>query len=151
MLCRVSHALFFVAAAFSLLFQPGANADQGWMSGADIKSTFDGQEIDGHYSNGRTFSESYYQDGSVSYREADRQNHGIWSVREGTLCTIYDGDTTGGCFRVRRSGSNCFEFYFVARTEEQAERKDFGTPAWTARGWLIDSSSTCPDESLALF
>ena len=50
-----------------------------------------------------------------------RECGGHWSVASGTFCTIYDDDPTGGCFRVQKTGANCFEFYFVARTEDFQE------------------------------
>lgn len=118
-------------------------ATEGFMAEADIRAALGGQAIDGHYRNGRTFSESYAADGRISYRDDYRASGGRWSLVNGAFCTIYDGDPSGGCFRVRRSGANCFEFYFVARTEEEAKapRK----PDWTARGWRSDAKSTCVD------
>lgn len=114
-----------------------------WMSEADIKASLGGHAIDGHYRSGRTFSESYTADGRLQYRDDLRTSGGRWSLTNGTFCTIYDTDPSGGCFRVKRSGSNCFEFYFVARTEEQA--KTPRDPDWTARGWLADRKNTCVD------
>lgn len=124
---------------------PGA-ADDGsgdhWMSEADLARTFSGAAVDGHYRSGRQFSESYDAGGRVEYREGPEVISGRWSVAAGTFCTIYDNDPSGGCYRVRRDGQNCFEFYFVARTEETA-RVDPGKPSWTARAWLKSSPSTC--------
>ena len=53
-------------------------------------------------------------------KKGEHSTAGRWSISEGTLCTIYDNDPTGGCFRVLKTGSNCFEFYFVARNEYEA-------------------------------
>jgi len=112
------------------------------MSEADLDATFRGQSIDGHYDDGDTFQETYRADGSVSYRDTRRTSGGKWSVQAGTFCTIYDGDPAGGCYRVRRQSENCFEFFFVARTEAEA-RRDPRKPAWTARGWFSGKPSTC--------
>lgn len=116
-----------------------------WMSATELQSTFSGQTIDGHYPNGSTFTETYASGGRIDYRDDMRSNGGRWSIVDGTFCTIYDEDPTGGCFRVIRSGSNCFEFYFVARSEEEASRPR--APDWTARGWIADKSSTCTEGS----
>ena len=113
----------------------------GYMSGDEISTALGGKTIDGHYRSGRTFTESYKDGGRLEYRDDMRQSGGHWSIVNGTFCTIYDSDPTGGCFRVRRSGSNCYEFYFVARTEEEA--KTPRDPDWTARGWLNDRKDTC--------
>lgn len=131
-------ALAGTAAALS------AMALETWMSEADILARFKGAEIDGHYANGRTFSENYRADGRLDYQERDRTNGGRWSVEAGAFCTIYDRDPTGGCFRVKKVGQNCFEFYFIARTEAQL-RRDPIEPSWTARGWVRTEAATCTD------
>ena len=71
---------------------------------------------------------------------------GHWSVTEGTLCTIYDGDPSGGCYRVALVDTNCYEFYFVSRTEAAAPGPPAGKPAWTARGALQGKPSACRDQ-----
>jgi hypothetical protein len=113
------------------------------MSEPALRAAFGGQSIDGHYANGKTFTESYGNDGRIEYREHGLTHRGRWSVEAGTFCTIYDTDPTGGCYRVRQVGGNCFEFYFVARTEAEALRP--GVPSWTARAWLKGSPSSCKD------
>ncbi len=143
--CRLACALALVAllAPMSATAEPPPPPD-AWMSEGEIDSRFRGTAIDGHYASGRTFSESYGRDGRLEYRERDRHTRGRWSVEAGAFCTIYDQDPTGGCYRVRRVGGNCFEFYFVARTEEQA-RRDPNAPSWTARGWINTVPATCAD------
>jgi hypothetical protein len=122
-----------------------AGADQAslWMTESELRTTFTGVTIDGHYQNGRTFTETYAAEGGVDYRDSVRVSGGHWSIVAGTFCTIYDDDPAGGCFRVMRSGENCYEFYFVARTEEQAATP--GSPDWSARGWLNSKPATCTD------
>lgn len=123
-----------------------ASADfVSWMNETDINRAFSGKTIDGHYSDGGTFIESYTSDGRISYQDQRRQQAGRWSVRSGTFCTIYDIDPTGGCYRVHKVSENCFEFYFAARTEEQAEKGPDDKPSWTARGWVKDVPSTCAE------
>jgi len=136
MRCKV--VAFGVAVAIGL----PVLAEPGWMSEAELLATFTGRSIDGHYEDGDTFHESYAADGAVLYRDAHRASGGRWSVQTGTFCTIYDDDPAGGCYRVRQVSGNCFEFYFVARTEIQAKR-DPRKPAWTARGWFPEKPSTC--------
>jgi hypothetical protein len=70
-----------------------------------------------------------------------RASGGQWSVHAGAFCTIYDNDRAGGCYLVRKMSENCFEFYFIARTEQQALRP--GRPTWTAQAWLKGDPSTC--------
>ena len=104
--------------------------------------------IDGQYADGRYFTERYGADMALDYSEGPRETTGHWSVVSGTFCTIYNGDPSGGCFRVARIGANCFEFYFVARTEDEVRRREDGKPGWTARGWVKGKKATCQDEPI---
>lgn len=118
-------------------------AVERWMTEDEMRAAFEGKTLDGHYQGGRTFTETYRAEGRLRYRDELRASDGHWSVTAGTFCTIYDEDPTGGCFRVHREGANCYEFYFVARTEERA--KEPGAPSWTARAWVSGEKSTCVD------
>lgn len=135
----------------SVLAPQVAIADRGpafWMSADELSRSFSGSEITGTYADGRTFNERYEADGSLVYVEHEplRQLAGYWSIVSGRFCTIYDDSPTGGCFRVRRSGSNCFEFYFDTRTEAEARSSTPARPTWTARAWRIDAPATCNGE-----
>jgi hypothetical protein len=130
---------FFIAG----LLQPGASAlESDWMSDSDLTETFKGKSVAGLYENGETFEESYGADGRVNYSDKDRMSGGKWSVQSGSFCTIYDDDPSGGCFRVRREGANCYEFYFIARDEVQAD-KNPRKPDWTAVAWFKGKVPTC--------
>jgi hypothetical protein len=120
-------------------------AEEAWMGEVDLRAALGGKHIAGHYRTGRAFTEAYNADGSLSYNDDDRHSDGHWSVLNGTFCTIYSDDPSGGCFRVKRHGDNCFEFYFVARTEEGTAKPD--APSWTARGWVESTKDTCADGS----
>ncbi len=117
-----------------------------WLDDGEILSQFKNETIDGRYANGKAFTESYAADGRITYKEPGVTLAGRWSVTEGTLCTIYDGDASGGCYRVARVARNCFEFYFVSRTEAAAPGPPDGKPAWTARGSVQGQASACHDE-----
>lgn len=114
-----------------------------WMTGDDITAAFTGKTIQGRYASGKEFSEDYLGDGRVEYQDAGGHIAGHWSVTAGSLCTIYDGDESGGCFRVAKSAKNCFEFYFISRTEEGAADEGL-SPDWTAQGHIEGSDDRCP-------
>lgn len=122
-----------------------------WMSAADLKATFSGVTIVGHYADGRAFKESYLENGRLKYAEESRHRAlaGHWSIVSGNFCTIYDINPTGGCFRVRRHSANCFEFYFLVRTEDEARKPKPGRPSWSARAWRNDRPSTCREKPIA--
>lgn len=139
---RVAKFILALGAAAVLGVLPAYSVEE-WMPADELAQTFRGVAIDGVYEDGRKFSEHYLDDGSLSYEEGPRQTSGYWSITAGTFCTIYRGDSSGGCYRVARIGANCFEFYFVARTEAQVRRREDGKPGWTARGWKKTQPATC--------
>lgn len=140
--------VFLVAlASFGLIAQQSwaVQSGSGWLTQTEILQQFKGSTIDGRYANGKAFTERYAADGRLSYMETGLTLGGHWSVTEGTLCTIYDFDASGGCYRVARVDTNCYEFYFVSRTESAAPGPPGGKPSWTARGALQGKASACRD------
>lgn len=123
----------------------GAAWAADWLSASEIELTLKGRTLEGEYLSGRRFTERYLESGAVEYIENGVTISGHWSVTEGTLCTIYDTDPTGGCFRVATSGANCLEFYFVARSEEAAPGPPGIAPDWTARGAIDGKPEACKD------
>ncbi|MEQ1716653.1 MAG: hypothetical protein ABL907_11815 [Hyphomicrobium sp.] len=116
-----------------------------WLAESEIEHVLKGHMLEGVYATGRRFTEHYLEGGALEYAESGVTIHGHWSVTAGTLCTIYDMDPTGGCFRVSKSGQNCLEFYFVARSEEAAPGPPGVTPDWTARGTVDGAIEACKD------
>lgn len=123
----------------------GASAISAWLSDAELQR-FSNATIDGRYANGKPFTEHYGSDGRLHYVERGMTLGGHWSITQGSLCTIYDYDETGGCYRVMRVDTNCYEFYFVSRTETTVPRSEDGKPRWTARGAIQGQASACRDE-----
>lgn len=139
-----------IASAFTLgLAMSGNTLASEWLDASQISKALAGRTLDGVYAGGRRFSERYLEGGALEYSENGHVLRGHWSITEGTLCTIYDTDPTGGCFRVAPAGGNCFEFYFVSRSEEQAPGPADVAPHWTARGAVEGSPDACPDQANA--
>lgn len=143
----VSTGRFILLAALSVaMLTLPALAMSAWLDDAEILARFKDATIDGRYASGKPFTERYGSDGRLQYDEQGVTLGGHWSVTQGTLCTIYDYDATGGCYRVIRVDQNCYEFYFVSRTEEAAPGPSGGKPRWTARGAVQGKASACKDE-----
>ena len=148
---RIRQARLLAPAVYAVLIAtalgpPTARAQTvTWLSDAEIETSLKGRTLDGMYASGRRFTESYLESGSLTYTEDGVTLTGHWSVRSGTLCTIYDADPTGGCFRVAAMGANCFEFYFVARSEEAAPGPPGSKPDWTARGAVEGKAEACTE------
>ncbi|MEQ1669812.1 MAG: hypothetical protein ABL893_03045 [Hyphomicrobium sp.] len=145
-----THAAVFVSvigltAGLPISAGHALDASRQWLAGSAIVDALSGKTIEGSYASGRAFIERYLPDGRVEYVEGNRMIGGHWSVTEGTLCTIYDNDPTGGCFRVTRAGANCFECYFAARTEAAAPGPEDRKPKWTARGSIPGEGAACQD------
>lgn len=124
---------------------PALAVNENWMGAGELEDAFKGETIAGVYEDGRRFEETYREGGGLAYLEGPRRQAGDWSIVEGTFCTIYRGDASGGCYRVARIGANCFEFYFVARTVAQVQRKESDRPGWTARAWRKGEPDTCTE------
>lgn len=139
--------IWMVSACVCLLLPSATLAQLPWLNGAQIEKALAGRTIDGMYATGRRFTERYIDGGALEYMEDGVLLKGRWSVTAGTLCTIYDTDPTGGCFRVLSSGSNCYEFYFVARDEDQARALKDDAPSWTARGAVEGPPEACPGDA----
>lgn len=137
------------AMALALLLATGQYSGQAqakdWLTGAEIESGLGGKTLEGMYAAGQRFTERYLPGGALEYVEGAAVITGHWSVTAGTLCTIYDTDPTGGCYRVARSGSNCYEFYFVSRSEETAPGPPGVKPGWTARGAVDGQIDACKE------
>ena len=129
----------------AVLLTPIAATAETWLAEAEILNALAGKTIEGRYASGLAFIERYLPDGRIEYFESGRSIGGHWSVTSGTLCTIYDLDSAGGCFRVTRVGANCFEFYFAARSEAAAPGPEGSEQRWTARGSVSGEKSACQD------
>lgn len=143
----MSHTRIIALLVAGLFLQAFPALAEDWLSDGEIETSLKGQMLEGVYADGRHFTETYGADGRVEYVEDGEVMHGHWSVTSGTLCTIYESDPSGGCFRVVPSGRNCFEFYFVSRTEAQAPGLPGTRPDWTARGMIGGKAESCPDHS----
>jgi hypothetical protein len=124
---------------------PPPNAIAPWMTEGAIRATFAGKTIQGHYANGTAFTEEYRADGAIDYREHDKTQAGHWSLQGNAFCTIYHRWATGGCYRVRQVSDNCYEFFFVARTEFEAANRMTTRPSLTARAAVADRTATCEE------
>jgi hypothetical protein len=116
-----------------------------WLTATEIETGLGGKTLEGMYATGQRFTERYLPGGQLEYVEGGQLMTGHWSVKAGTLCTIYDTDPTGGCYRVSRSGPNCYEFYFASRSEEAAPGPLGVKPDWTARGAVDGQIDACKE------
>jgi hypothetical protein len=122
-----------------------------WMSEQAMRTAFIGKTLDGHYGDGATWTETYFDNGRLDYRERDRRAVGDWSFRGHVFCTFYDPAQpralTGGCWTAIKSGANCYEFYLASLGREDPVDEDGGPiRRWNARGWRQGEPSTCSDK-----
>ncbi len=135
---------------------------RAWMTEDAMRADFAGQTLDGHYGNQATWTETYFADGRIDYKESTRFAKGRWNFRAGTFCTFYDPpfipDFVGGCWQVLKQGANCYEFYTAGTQlpsqqdggkDEDDEGDGVGPDRplrWNARGWRTSEPSTCPEK-----
>ncbi len=128
-----------IAAAVLLALSAASAEAGGTMSAAEIDETLRGITLDGVYHDGAFFSETYFEDGSLRYRDAAGVESGDWSIDGDLFCTFYER-LRGACFFVVRQGDNCFTFFEAVRGSggDRVPR-----PTWTSRGWNRRSAATC--------
>lgn len=109
------------------------------MPGTEIDSAMRGMTMTGNYGNGVRFTETYHPDGSITYFDDEGSDKGRWFLRGNLFCTFYD-TYNGACFAVRRSSTNCYEYY----TEEEEDGSIHASEgAWNSVGWDSSKPSTC--------
>ena len=133
---------------------PAATAlDDPWMTEEAMRQAFIGKTLDGHYGNGLGWTEAYFANGRLEYRENARRATGRWSFRGHVFCTFYDPPLpqpplNGGCWTAIKTSDNCYEFY-LASLDPEPPFED-GTSGmsqrWNARGWRQEAPSTCSEK-----
>jgi len=142
-----------IAAAGLIAAPTSAPASSPWMSEAAMRAAFIGKTLDGHYGNGLTWTEIYFADGRLDYREPGRRAVGKWHFRGHVFCTFYDParaqpPLAGGCWTAIKSGANCYEFYLAGLMPDDpaGDDPDGAIQRWNARGWRQSEPSTCQDK-----
>jgi hypothetical protein len=136
-------------AALSLLACAAATAsarpDRAWMTEDAMRGAFIGKTLDGHYVDGKGWTETYNSDGRLDYRESARASLGYWFFRSHVFCTFYDPghNINGGCFTALQTSANCYEFYLAGLTEREAEEAPDPLTRWVARASRRGEPSTC--------
>jgi hypothetical protein len=117
------------------------------LKGSDIISALSGKTVRGAYADGTAFTETFWADGKDTYWDPRGTSLGKWSVARDLMCFEYDVqyEMSGGCFRVEKSGSNCFDFYSVSKNVSDVPPA--GTkPRYVARASADGAVATCPVE-----
>jgi hypothetical protein len=123
------------------------------MSEEAMRAAFIGKTLDGHYSSGTAWTEVYFKDGRLDYREGQRRAVGKWHFHGHVFCTFYDPPPlrpplNGGCWTAIKISANCYEFYLAGVTPNPPFEDDDAGAArrWNARGWRNDEPSTCREK-----
>jgi hypothetical protein len=115
------------------------------LKGPDILSLLSGKTIRGAYADGTAFTETFWPDGKDTYWDPRGTSSGKWSVVRDLMCFEYDPEyqMAGGCFRVEKSDANCFDFYSMSATMDDAPATD-KKPRYVARASADGVEGTCP-------
>jgi hypothetical protein len=110
-----------------------------FLDDAEIRRDVVGGDFSGHYADGKPWQELYRTDEKLTYSEAGQTIEGYWTLKSGTFCTLYRYAISGGCWRLKRIGANCFEFYDIGGPGNDVAPRT----RWTAKGWRKDKAPTC--------
>ena len=140
-----------LAAAMTLTFaaahaDPPRAARPGWLPGDAIRTELTGGHLAGIYPNKVGWKEQINPDGSTDYQEGDRRRPGQWNIADDQFCFVYADPPPGGCFRVIKHNSNCYELYTtgIGGDEPAAPASPEGMP-WNGRMWRDGVPTTCED------
>jgi hypothetical protein len=117
----------------------------GWMSDDAIRDEFAGQRLAGIYPNLNHWTEAIESDGSTDYHEGIKQWRGHWWVESRAFCFSYPFPGNGGCFRIVKVSSNCFELYDFSTPPGQADAPPAVEDRWNGRMWHADKPTTCEE------
>jgi hypothetical protein len=109
------------------------------MGSADILAMLPGMTMTGSYADGVKFTETYFLDKRIAYQDDRVADTGSWFEKDGLFCTFYLS-LQGACFKVVRTGANCFEYYVA---EGQNGNKSEPSASWNSVGWDVKRPSTC--------
>jgi hypothetical protein len=116
------------------------------LDGAAMIRIFEGKGVSGVYADGTAVKETYKLGGGIDYWDTIRSTTGTWSVVNNLFCTFYDdANMSGGCFRVEQVSANCFDYFALADSTEEA-LKPSNKPRYTARAHVEGKPDTCPDD-----
>jgi hypothetical protein len=114
-----------------------------WLSGEEIRLGFAGKALAGLYPSQRPWNEFIYFDGTTDYREGSNRWKGTWWIRGREFCFSYPPPGVGGCFRVTRISSNCYELYEFDSSLSSEETPPTLAHMWNGRMWEADKPTTC--------
>ena len=138
-----------IVLVFMLLCSPSAQATEIAkgpiaLDGPSIIKIFEGKAVSGVYADGSPVKETYKLGGGIDYWDSIRTSTGSWSVVNNLFCTFYNNvDMSGGCFRVEQLSANCFDYYALASSTEEALIPS-DKPRYTARAHIEGAPDTCP-------
>jgi hypothetical protein len=118
-----------------------AKAGEEWLGESAMRSAFAGKTLTGKYATGTPFTETYAENGSISYWDPVMSATGRWHASKQGFCTFYE-TMNGGCFSARKIGENCFEFYLIESQDTGPLPPREGQP-YVAQGWYPDRKPTC--------
>lgn len=138
----VAVVAFILAASVSAVAQDDRSG-LVWMTGPEIREAFSGQSLAGLYPSERSWTELIRVDGTSDYREGANHWQGQWWIRDREFCFTYAPPGVGGCFRVTRISSNCYELYEFASPLGGDETPPNIANLWNGRMWHADRPTTC--------
>jgi hypothetical protein len=117
------------------------------LDGPSIIKVFEGKTVSGVYADGTPVSETYAVGGDIPfYKDKFRSATGKWSTVNNLFCTFYNDDQmSGGCFRVEQVSANCFDYFALANSTDEALAPQ-DRPRYTARASIDGIPATCPED-----
>jgi hypothetical protein len=127
-----------------------AEAQRRWMQEGEIRAEVTGVHLEGVYPSKVEWHEIVRPDGTTDYYEGSERRPGRWDVKGELFCFVYALPQHGGCFRVVRHSSNCYEIYTASLGGIPPVQPPPATAmAWNGRMWRKTEPYTCDEKPIS--
>ena len=124
-----------------------ATAQRSWMQEADIRAQLTNVRLAGLYPSNTAWTELINPDGTTDYAEGSERRPGTWEVRGELYCFVYALPHQGGCFRIVRHSTNCYELYTASIGGMiPSPPPPAGAMSWNGRMWREAEPATCEEK-----
>lgn len=125
-------------------------AQRAWLQEREIRAELTDVQLSGLYPSNVAWTELIRPDGTSDYTEGGEHRPGRWSISGELYCFLYSLPHQGGCFRVVRHSSNCYELYTASvGGVAPPTPPPASAMSWNGRMWRESERATCDEKPIS--